>query len=150
MIADNLRNSDTYADLGERIAIAFKYLKNNDFSKMDDGRYDIRGDEIFATVARYKTKAREEGRWEAHRKYIDIQFLAEGCELIGVTSAGELTVANEYSEKSDIMFFNDSDGDFCTLAQDRFILLFPQDAHMPCITDKTQSDVTKVVVKILV
>jgi len=127
MITDSLQNIDTY-----------------------DGRYEIRGDEIFAVVARYKTKPRSEGRWEAHRKYIDIQFPAAGRELIGVTAADKLTVADAYNAESDIMFFDDSEGDFITLAEDKFVLLFPQDAHMPCITANTPSDVIKVVVKIMV
>jgi YhcH/YjgK/YiaL family protein len=101
-------------------------------------------------VARYKTKPRPEGRWEAHRKYIDIQFLAAGKELIGVTAADKLTITDAYNEESDIMFFGDSEGDFITLTEDKFVLLFPQDAHMPCITANTPSDVIKVVVKIMV
>jgi YhcH/YjgK/YiaL family protein len=150
MIVDTLQNISTYAVLGKKIAVALEYLKTTDFSAMPDGRYDIRGDEIYAVVQRYETKPREQGRWEAHRKYIDIQFLAEGCELIGVVDAEKLTIAEEYDAESDIMFFADAAGDLIKLTGSKFVLLFPQDAHMPGIASGTPSDVTKAVVKILV
>jgi YhcH/YjgK/YiaL family protein len=150
MIADRLANIDCYRGLGERIATALDFLRNTNFAELPDGRTDIRGDEIFAMLMRYDTKPREVGRWEAHRSYIDIQFLIEGNELIGVTDAAGLTITEEYDSDKDIMFFADADGDFLQLSADKFVLLFPQDAHMPYITDKTTSAVRKVVIKILV
>ena len=148
MIVDTLENISAYTALGERIAVALEYLKTTDFAEMQDGRYDICGDEIYAMVQRYTTKPREQGKWEAHHKYIDIQFLVEGCEQIGVVDTRKLTIAEEYSVESDIMFFADEDGDFIKLTGDKFVLLFPQDAHMPGIASNTPSAVTKVVIKI--
>jgi YhcH/YjgK/YiaL family protein len=150
MIVDTLQNSSAYVALGERIAVALEYLKTTDFSEMPDGRYDIRGDEIYAMVQRYETKPREQGRWESHRRYIDIQYLAEGSELIGVVDTQKLTVTEEYSAESDIMFFADNEGDFINLTGDKFALLFPQDAHMPGIADTAPSAAVKAVVKILI
>jgi len=150
MIADTLKNIGCYYGLGERIATALDFLKATDFSKLPDGRVEIQGDDIFAMLMGYTTKSREEGRWEAHRDYIDIQFLIEGHELIGVTDVSALNVSDAYDSAKDIVFFDDADGDFLGLSGSKFVLLFPQDAHMPYITDGVESAVRKVVIKIKV
>ena len=149
MITDTLKNAGSYTALGERIVAALEFLKNTDFSKIPDGKIEITGDEIFAMIQRYETKPREQGKWEAHRKYIDIQFLAEGSELIGVHNIDDLEITEPYSPENDLLFLDGNNGDFIILSKDKFVLLYPQDAHMPCITAKKPSKVTKIVVKIL-
>lgn len=149
MIADTLNNAKSYTALGARIATALEFLRKTDFSKIPDGKIEIQGDEIYAMIQRYETKPREQGKWEAHRKYIDIQFLAEGEELIGVHNVNDLEITEPYSPENDVMFLDGNNGDFITLSKDKFILLYPQDAHMPCITTNTPSNVTKIVIKIL-
>ncbi len=149
MITDTLNNAKIYTALGERITTALEFLENTDFSKIPDGKIEICGDEIFAMIQRYETKPREQGKWEAHRKYIDIQFLAEGSELIGVHNIDDLEITEPYSPENDLLFLDGNNGDFITLSKDKFVLLYPQDAHMPCITAKKPSKVTKIVVKIL-
>jgi len=37
----------------------------------------------------YQTKPREQGIWEAHRKYIDVQYMIQGSELMGWASIGQ-------------------------------------------------------------
>lgn len=150
MIIDSLKNADSYSALGKRIITALEFLKNTDFSKIEDGKTEIQGDEIFAMIQHYETKVREQCKWEAHRKYIDIQFLAEGTELIGTNNVTNMQVTETYNSEKDVMFLNGNGGDFITLTKDKFILLFPHDAHMPCLTNgNAPSKVTKVVVKIL-
>ena len=79
MIIDKLKNAQNYYALGENFKKAFEYLKNNDLSMLKNGRYEIDGENIFVSVQDYETKQPEEGRWEAHRKYADIQFLIKGA-----------------------------------------------------------------------
>ena len=62
---------------------ALSYLRETDFSKLKDGRYEIDGDRIYATVQRYDTKPAWECRPESHRRYTDVQYVAEGQEFIG-------------------------------------------------------------------
>ena len=47
------------------------------------GKIPIQGDQVFALVQDNTTKPRAQGTWEAHRKYIDVQFLTAGVEEIG-------------------------------------------------------------------
>ena len=149
MITDRLKNLDSYTALGDRITTALQFLKNTDFSEIKDGRIEICGDEIYAMLQRYTTKPSVQGKWEAHQKYIDIQFLAEGTELIGINNVDQLEISEPYKSENDIMFLSGTGGDFIRLTKDKFVLVFPQDAHMPCITDNKPSNVTKIVVKIL-
>jgi len=149
MIIDHIQNAESYAGISERIATALKCLGETDFSGLPDGEVEIRGDEIFALVQRYKTRPREQGKWEAHRNYIDVQFLAEGCELVGAGNIADMQVTEEYSPESDVLFL-DGPGDFVRLTKGKFAVLFPHDAHMPCVADGDATTVTKVVVKIKV
>ncbi len=149
MIVDLLENSDLYGGMSERILAAFKYLHACDLSELKPGRYDIRGNEIFAMVSDYTTKPREQCRWEAHQRYIDIQYLIHGEELIGVTNPHCLKLTEAYDAQSDVMFYEGEGGDFIRLCNDKFVLLFPHDAHMPSIATATPSTVKKIVIKIL-
>jgi hypothetical protein len=63
---------------------AFAFLRDNDLSSIELKRYDIDGDNVYATVSEYLTKNEEDARYEVHRAYIDIQYVVSGKELIGV------------------------------------------------------------------
>ena len=102
MIIDKLSNSQLYSGFGERINKAFTYLKQTDFSKMELGRYEIDGDNIFVLVNEYNTKDQSEGKLEAHKKYIDVQFVAKGSEIMGYATLENKIVIDEYNEQIDI------------------------------------------------
>ncbi len=59
----------------ERWEKAFAFLRENESGHAGDQRYDIDGDNLYATVSEYMTKNEEDGLYEAHRKYIDIQYV---------------------------------------------------------------------------
>ena len=147
MIIDKLKNAENYYALGENFKKAFEYLKNNDLSMLKNGRYEIDGENIFVSVQDYETKQPEEGRWEAHRKYADIQFLIKGKEQLGFTDVETLKSETTYNEKDDIIFLKGS-GQFIKAQSGDFIIFFPQDAHMPCICIEKPEYVKKAVVKI--
>ncbi len=148
MIVDKIENINLYFGLGERFHVALSYLKKNKFENVKDGRYEIDGDNIYALVSRYLTKPIENGKWESHKKYIDVQFVAEGKERIGHSNLNGMSVIEKYKEDKDIQFLNGT-GDFITAEKNTFVILFPQDVHMPGIlADNQQYEVIKVVVKV--
>jgi hypothetical protein len=53
------------------------------FSKVEPGRIEIDGNAIFALIQEYQTVPSEEKKPEAHRKYIDVQYVFQGSEIIG-------------------------------------------------------------------
>jgi YhcH/YjgK/YiaL family protein len=147
MITDNIKNYSLYKNLGEGVNKALLFLNENDFSKMQDGRYNIDGNDVFALVNRYKTKRVEEAVWESHRKYIDVQFVADGIEKIGYSIFEKMTANKTYDEKKDIQFL-DGVGDFITLEKNNFAVLYPSDVHMPGISVNESKEVLKIVVKV--
>ena len=147
MVTDRLTNAALYRSLGPRIAAALDYVRATDFSAMPDGRHDIEGDHIFALVQRYPSKPLADGRWEAHRKYIDLQLVVSGTEQIGYVSIDQLT-AEPYDAERDLTWLAGAAGQWITLPAGHFMLLWPGDAHMPGVQVGSASDVLKVVVKI--
>ena len=113
------------------------------------GKYELDGDKAYALVSEYKTKDEIEGKLEAHRKYIDIQFLAKGTELIGYAPFNNQKLITEYNEEKDIAFFS-GDKSFIMMGAGTFVILFPNELHMPGIKSLIQQDVKKVVVKVKV
>jgi len=147
MITDDIRNAATYNGVGTGIRMALEYLAKTDFAGMAPGRYDIDGNNVYALVQQYETKPREKGVWEAHRRYIDVQFVAAGIETMGYAPLGGLTVTQPYSTDKDCVLLA-GDGDFLTVRAGVFVIFFPQDAHMPCLACAAPAPVRKVVVKV--
>ena len=150
MIVDTLDNAAHYFGLGERIALALQYLKDNDCTKLAVGKIPIRGDQIYAIVEDNTTKPREQGVWEAHRKYVDVQFVATGVEEMGYANIKTLTEKKSYDEKDDYELL-DGAGSFVTVRAGSFTIFFPEDGHIPgCTVDDKPAAVRKVVVKVAV
>ncbi|MDD3840289.1 MAG: YhcH/YjgK/YiaL family protein [Clostridia bacterium] len=149
MIIDRLENKNLYSGLGNNVAKALDFLKNSDFSNMSPGRYEIDGEDVFAMVSEYQTKPKQEGVWEAHRRYIDIQFVADGIEGIGYSHLSELEITQDYDSDGDCLLLA-GEGDFFVAKKGTFAILYPEDGHMPGIEVEQPSKVKKVVVKVLV
>jgi biofilm protein TabA len=150
MILDRIDNTQLYIGLHADFAKAFEVLRDKTLTQKEDGKYAVEGDKIYYTIQRYTTKPLSEGKLEAHRKYIDIQFLLSGEELLGYAPLKGLTVAEVYNPQKDIAFFNTpKDITKVILEPGMFCLLFPDDAHLPCRQLAGPEEVQKAVIKIL-
>lgn len=147
MIIDSLINAPLYESLTPGIQAAFEYLANTDFAAMTPGRHAIDGDRMYANVQKYETKPRSEGVWEAHRRYIDIQYVVSGIETVGFARMDNLMITQPYDPTRDCMFLA-GEGDFATLPAGVFAVFFPTDAHMPGLMREHPSTALKVVVKL--
>ena len=147
MIIDQLKNAALYFGTHFRMEEALRYLQKTDFSKVEPGKYEIDEANIFALIQQYDTKAKEKGRWEAHRKYIDVQYVFSGTELFGYHDLG-LMQSVAYDEAKDFHELKGS-GDFLRVPAGMFLVLFPHDAHMPGISVSAPQPVKKIVVKVL-
>ena len=150
MILDRLENAATYRTLGVRVAAALSYLKKTDFAAMANGRYELDGDRLVAIVQRYRTKPLVKIVWEAHRRYLDVQYVAQGNERMGYTPVVEgLKVVQPYDAEKDAVLF-EAQGDLFEVPAGSFTIFFPQDAHAPGLVGGSPPvvrDVLKVVVK---
>ncbi len=147
MIADRVEYYNCY-HYGTAWKTAFEFL-GSITSDAEEKKYDIQNDDIHAIVACYKTK--EPHKFEAHRKYVDIQCLLEGQENIESTVLNGLTVDMPYDAEKDVEFYVQTDNPkiVTRLMPGIFVAFFPQDAHMPGVSVcGSPAFVKKVVVKI--
>jgi YhcH/YjgK/YiaL family protein len=148
MIIDQLSHVSLYFPLSNRLEKALRFLQETDIASLPPGKIEIAGADIYATVQEFFTKPMEQGFWEAHRKYIDIHCMLEGMERIGYANIDRLR-PGKYDDEKDLWFF-EGQGAFYTAAPGSFVIMMPQDAHMPGIALKDPEPVKKLVVKIAV
>jgi YhcH/YjgK/YiaL family protein len=150
MILDRLEHAWMYRPLSVEIARALDYLQQTNLAELADGRYELDGDRLFAIVQRYRPKPLTEAMWEAHRRYIDVQYVVTGCERMGCTFLrDDLPVRQPYDAQKDIIFF-DTQGDFVTVPAGSFTIFAPHDIHAPSLVANAgdpQAQVCKVVMK---
>lgn len=147
MIIDKIENSSLYQNLGERIQKSFNYIKQTDLKNLNSGRYDLDGYNIFALISEYHTKPESEGKLEAHKKYIDIQYVIEGEELMGYTPIGNQEILEPYKAENDIVFLKGNKV-FIKVTEGMFAIFFPEDVHMPGINVNKKSSAKKLVIKV--
>lgn len=153
MIKDNIQNADKYYSLSERIKLGLEYLKNTDLTTLEDGRYEILGNQIYVNIQNYVSKEEVDAKFEAHKNYIDIQYIIDGEERIGVSDVDNFLPLSEYDSEKDIVFLKRNTSgmeNFVNLRSREFVILNPQDAHMPSVAVNSPSNVKKAVVKVLV
>ena len=148
MILDTLDNYELYSSINERIAKGFAFIRNTDLDAIASGRHDIEGDTIFALVQEYPTKPLNNCKLESHQRYIDIQYMIRGEELIGVTTKNNQVVIEQNPERDYI--FYEGDTSLVLVKQGMFTIFFPDDIHQPCVQVKSPSEVKKVVIKVLI
>ncbi len=148
MITDNLANAHLYEKMHSGFKKAFDFLRREDLLTLAPGRYEIEGDNVYALVQEYNSKLLEQGKWETHRNYIDIQFMCEGEELLGYALAERLSSAEPYNSEKDVEFFK-GEGSMIKMLKNNFMILYPQDGHMPTIAvDGKSTKVKKTVIKV--
>lgn len=150
-ISGDIPQAMRYADRNPRFAKAFAFLQRKDLSTLPIGRYEIDGDKCYAMVqeATLKPIPAGDAKFEAHRKYIDIQSPITDEETMGVMKTPESVLAGEFNVKDDYVLF-DAKGDMITLKPGQFAIFFPPDgAHAPCLTKGEAHKIRKVVIKVL-
>jgi YhcH/YjgK/YiaL family protein len=147
MILDQLENAAAYYTFHPRLERGLRYLQTMDLEHLAPGRYDIASDQVFALVQEYDTKPLAEGFWEAHEKYIDIQYVVAGRENMGYAPLGSLQESERNGDLDLIKL--EGQGQFVVLNQGSFVVMAPPDAHMPGMAIDGPQLVKKVVVKVL-
>jgi len=149
MILDCLPQWRRYAAALPGLDKAFEYLQTLD-AGCPNGRYELDGDRVYTLVQRYRTKPRAQAAFEAHRKYVDVQFILGGREtILWAPLAALTTVTQPYDAGRDISFFAMVTGATpVQLGAGQFAILFPEDGHAPGLEVDGAADVVKVVVKV--
>ena len=151
MILDTLENSGRYEGLSAHFVKAFAFLRGVDGTQAL-GRHEIDGERVFALVQKYSTKPIESALFEAHRRYVDVQYVHAGRETIlwaPLAAMQEETMAYDAAKEA-ALFTLVPDVTPLHLSAGYFAVLFPEDAHAPCVVWEETSEVFKVVVKVAV
>ena len=149
MILDSLPLWRRYASLNPRLVRGFDFLQRLT-ADTAEGRHAIDGDAVYAMVQRYRTRPVAQMQLEAHRRYIDIQYLVSGCEVIHWAAlAGLAEPTKPYDAATDAaLYATTPDMTPVLLQAGQFAILFPDDAHAPCCAWGDPAEVLKVVVKV--
>lgn len=146
MILDILDNAERYADLHPGLDLAFAFLRRGDLAELADGRHEIDGDRVYAMVMRGPGRASFEAELETHQAYIDVQVVVEGLDEMGWKAAANCEEpTGEHDEEKDVRFFADEPDAWIAVGPGAFAVFFPEDAHLPMISDE---NLHKVVIKV--
>ena len=148
MIYDKIDNLETYAGISEDIRLGLEWLRdvNPDIEKCV---YEL-SPRVKAIVSEYNTKEVNENGYEAHREYIDIQYLLKGSEKICCLPLEYLKETKAYSKEIDAAFYEgvNVQTQEMVIGDGYFAIFYPQDGHMPGLNVDKSVEVNKVVVKV--
>lgn len=154
MISGHIANlAQDLGTLPPKLARGLRFLAETDFAGLAPGRIEIDGDRIFALVQDYETLPKADCRPETHRRYIDIQYVASGREIIGQAPllASAEVVDDRRDTPADIAFFSDPANETDVLLEaGGWAVFHPWDIHRPRVAAGAVSAVRKVVLKIRV
>ncbi|HUU55405.1 MAG TPA: YhcH/YjgK/YiaL family protein [Armatimonadota bacterium] len=149
MIADKLEHWRRYEALAH-LKPALEFLEGQTEVCLGSGRIEIDGDRLFALVQAYTPGPVAESRFETHRRYADIQFVAKGREMIGCAPAADLEVDTPYDPEKDVEFYVLPPAfSSLALAEGCFAVFYPEDGHLPGRRLDSDDQVCKIVVKVL-
>ena len=146
MIIDRLDNATLLAGLPPRLRRALDFLRGTDLRAVSVGRHEIDGDRLFALVQEYTTRGADDCVWEAHRRYIDVQYVVRGEERMGYANIGQVREREPYDPARDVAFFEPGE-DFVTVRAGMLAVFAPEDVHSPCGAAGAPRTVRKVVIK---
>ncbi|MEO5958621.1 MAG: YhcH/YjgK/YiaL family protein, partial [Opitutaceae bacterium] len=129
---------------GSEIQARVRALRPGDKKKVEIGGG------AFVLEETYQTKARADGFFESHRKFIDVQAIFEGEELMEVGDIARMKVRQPYNTDRDLIIYEDCpDASLLRVHAGQAAVFFPVDVHMPTLrVQATPVLVRKCVVKI--
>ncbi|MDR3555156.1 MAG: YhcH/YjgK/YiaL family protein [Syntrophobacteraceae bacterium] len=148
MIYDTLENFPKYFQSDTALFQALSFAHRFDSSN-PDGRYEIKGEDIFALVSSYQTSPAGCHSFEIHRRYADVQVVLEGEEAVEVSLSAEVNAVGDYDQKSDKVTL-EAPGDLVRLVlrPGCFAVIYPNEAHRPNCDLQGKARVRKMVVKV--
>lgn len=141
-------NMEKYTDVKTLSEEAFDFLQDLQSSFREDRRYEL-GNGVYANIESYMTQERNSRQFEDHHKYIDIQVMLDGDEVIEICPVKNLKKSASYDVEKDAAFYvNSGSGTPHFLKKGEYIIIYPGQAHMPCICAGEAMKVRKAVIKV--
>lgn len=147
MIIDKIENINLYTGISKSIAKGLNILKNVDISMATDVKHEEQ--DLFYMLQKYQTKPSTEKKLEAHKKYIDIQYIVSGEEILEYSLIDNLNRIQAYDEQKDVAFYQAPDDvNKIILKAGMYCILFPSDGHNLRVQVKQPTEILKVLVKV--
>jgi YhcH/YjgK/YiaL family protein len=148
IIMDSLDDAEKYFNLHPAFKDVFTFLREKNLSELSLGEHDINGDRLFCIVQKRPGRTRSESRLEAHRRYIDIQYVIAGIEEMGWKLSSECEkIDTPYDENTEKMYFKDEPVSWTKVSAGSFAIFFPEDSHAPLVS---KDEIHKIVFKVAV
>ncbi|MBC5996535.1 DUF386 domain-containing protein [Romboutsia ilealis] len=146
MIVDKIDNILFYKPMVNNLEAGIKAIK--EIKILEEGKYTFEGG--YFMIQKGDTKPMDEGTFEAHRKYVDIQIVVEGSEEIAWADISELKTVNIYDSVKDVERLDGDKSHNILISKGMFYIAFPHDGHKPVSHIKQRLNYTKIVMKLLV
>lgn len=144
MIVDNIKNISRYETVVPGISEAFQQIQR--IETLEDRRYGLKNG--YFTVQSGKTKPMQEGTFESHRKYIDVQIILEGREELAWNDISNLQEAVSYDEEKDAVRWSGGKEHHILISEGMFYIMFPHDGHKAVAHLEEQYKYRKIVLKL--
>lgn len=145
MIVDKLSNIHFYKSIIKNLDNGLAAIQSQK-ELMEVGRYEFEGG--FFMVQKGETKPMQEGLFEAHRKYIDVQIVLQGSEEVAWSEMGDLTTEVAYNEDKDVEYLVGETTCHMLITEGMFYIAYPHDGHRPIRHTERQQSYTKIVIKL--
>jgi YhcH/YjgK/YiaL family protein len=150
MIVTDLEHSEQQAALSPRLGKALDYLRAIADEALPDGRVDLDDDRIYVLIQSYTGKETDPPLFEAHRRYIDVQYIVSGAEQLGWAPLEAVEVTAPYDAETDALLGTvpTNHASFIHFRAGDVIILYPTDAHAPGLADGVPAAIKKIVIKV--
>ena len=145
MIIDKFNRIRQYAHLLNNLDQAFEAIQPQIINP-EAGRYEFAGG--FFMVQQGETKPLDEGLFEAHQKYIDVQILLKGQEEMAWAEIDDLTASVPYNTEKDAAYYTGSTKNHMLIDEGMFFVAFPHDGHKAVRHTDEPHSFTKIVLKL--
>ena len=129
---------------------AIRALQEVDLTRLEPGRYDLEGDDLFYVVQDATPLTEEEIRPEAHFVYTDVHITISASERysFSLPEAG-LATTEKPVEGSDVAYYpTPTNESFFKLNPGAFVVFWPGELHRTCLAVTDKATFRKVVIKV--
>lgn len=135
MILDTISNASSIEVLHPLYSKLFEFLRTHDLTKMEPGRIEIQGDDLYINLSEATLVDEVAQKLEVHRRYIDVHFPLDGDERVGWKSLADVKCESEspFDETHDFALYAEPASTYFTAHPGEFYVMGPEDAHAPII-----------------
>lgn len=134
MILDTIDNAERYYAMHPGFKAAFAWLRKQS-AKLPAGRQEIDGARLYANVITEGGRGKARAKFETHRRYIDIQYVVDGFDLMGWRHLEAGMKGKGFDAAKDVELYEDVPEWWLPVPAGHFVIFFPEDAHAPMAGD---------------